>query len=155
MKYVLSMCVSLMLMVFVLSYETKAEEWPPRNNGFMLPLIFGPEGIGGGVGYAAYDFGKEGRSAYIYPIIADTDYRSYLFGYHEPKIIKEGDHIDLTAFYQKRTGTHFFGIGSDREMEDGAYYQRENYLYKLSYTIPVTDIFFGLSGSRIRPCGPP
>lgn len=125
--------------------RAQEEQWPPKNNGPAIAIIMGTEGIGGGPGYALWDLGREGRNLYVYSIFADTDYRLYYLDYSEPGLLKEGEKVDFTAFYQKRTGTHFFGVGPDAQMEDGAYYQRENYLFTLSYTLPFTRRF-GASG---------
>ncbi len=122
------------------------EEWPPRENGFQIPIILGTEGIGGGLGYVFHDFGKDHRRFSIYPVFAyDTDYRILAAEYTEPSLILDRDALNFTAFYQKRTGTHYFGIGPDRRIEDGAYYQREQYLYALSYSAFLMGDF-GLSG---------
>ncbi len=117
------------------------EHWPPRNNGFTFAAVMGPEAIGAGPGYAAWDVGKPGRDMYLYTVFADTDYRTYMLTWREPGLLKPGERLDLTAYYQKRTGTHFFGIGPDRELEDGAYYQRENYLFGADYTLPLAGGF--------------
>jgi len=121
-------------------------EWPPKNSGTAIPMIFGPEGYGGGLGFVLWDFGaKDGRRLFVQPILADTDYRTYVLEYTEPSLLVENDQLDFTAFYQKRTGTHYFGVGPDPEIDDGAYYQRENYLVKLSYKLPLVQ-YFGITG---------
>jgi hypothetical protein len=126
----------------------EAEDWPPRNGGPAIAMILGPEGYGGGLGWAFWDLGKEGRDLFLYPIFADTDYRLYFMDYREPGLLRpeDGENLSFRAFYQKRTGTHFFGVGPEAEIEDGAFYQRENYLFKLEYTCPFTK-HFGAAGS--------
>ena len=122
-------------------------DWPPRNDGPAIAVILGPEGYGGGLGWTFWDLGKEGRDLFLYPIVADTDYRLYFMDYREPGLVRpeDGENLSFRAFYQKRTGTHFFGVGPDAEIEDGAFYQRENYLFKLEYTFPFTK-YFGFTG---------
>lgn len=104
----------------------------------------GPEGVGLGLGYAFRDLGKEDRNLYLLGMFADTPYRTFLLDYSEPGLFRDGDRLRFTAFYQLRSAAHFFGIGPDREMEDGAYYQRQNCLYAFTYALPLRD-HFGMS----------
>jgi len=119
--------------------EEEKKDWPPKNNGPSIAVVLGPEAYGGGPGYVWWDLGRPGRRVYFYTVFADTPYRTFLFNYTEPGLMKQGEKLDFTAFYIRRTGTHFFGIGPDREMEDGAFYQRQEYLYKIEYTYPLAD----------------
>ncbi len=154
MKYKLILCFLVLLELPGLAPGAlgadQEEEWPPRNNGFNLVakgvglMQTGPEGVGLGLGYAFWDLGKEERNLYLLGMFADTPYRTFLLDYSEPGLFRDGDRLRFTAFYQLRPATHFFGIGPDREMEDGAYYQRQNYLYAFTYGLPLWD-HFGMS----------
>lgn len=125
------------------SSQQQEEEWPPKNDGLAPAFVFGPEAVGFGIGYNWWDLGgKQGRDLSILDVfVADTPSRFYLLKYREPDLLMQNDHLDFTGFYQKRSGMHYFGVGPEAEMEDGAYYQREEYLYKLSYSIPLGSYF--------------
>ena len=114
--------------------EPAEKAWPPRNDGLVIPILFGPEGIGGGLGYYFHDLGgKQGRDLLLHDVFTNTAYKQLLGDFTEPDFLLPGGTLNLRGYYLHRTGLHFFGIGNDTDIEDGAYYGAEIYSGRLSY----------------------
>ncbi|GEM_PF-5824519 len=143
----------LTLILLTLPVSILAEdEWPPKGKGFTMAMLFGPEGIGGGLGYVWHDVaGKPGRFLQVYDVFTDTAFRQYILDYVEPSLFLERDKLSALALYVNRTGSQFFGVGPDTDMDDAACYGKEIYLGRLSYTVLLPGRFgISLQGEHHR-----
>ncbi len=150
-KLLIVIIIALCLTPFLgLSAEQEAaEQWPPKGDGFSIPILLGPEGTGLGLGYIWNDFlGKEDRFLQLHSVFCQTAYRQYMIEYHEPDLISDGDQLLFRAFYNRRTGVHYFGKGPDSDIDDAAYYGTENLLVTLGYSYPLP-MNMGISGYLI------
>ncbi|OGP60217.1 MAG: hypothetical protein A2V67_18665 [Deltaproteobacteria bacterium RBG_13_61_14] len=112
------------------------EEWPPRKSDFSIPIVFGPEGSGGGVGYYFHDlFGKKSRNLYLHDTFTNTAYKQLMADFQEPDLLLPRSLLKVRFLYLNRTGIHFFGIGNDTDMDDAAYSGAEVYRGLVSYQV--------------------
>jgi hypothetical protein len=151
-RYPCAILLVLLGVPFMTMAQAQEDEWPPRDKGVTLSMVLGPEGMGGGIGYVWHDVaGEPERFLQIYDVITDTAFQAYFVKYIEPTIFTENDQIETLILYVNRTGSHYFGIGPDTEIEDAACLGKEIYWGSLGYAFRLpADFGITISGRYHR-----